>query len=176
MSAVYDFNKQLAASQTDEVHTLVRRIMFEKFAGELLNIHQSHPDNDKRGADYILEFRNGKCENLDVKSREKDYYPMPNVALEYRTGNKDGWTIDIDKLTDWILFLYIDTERASLHHARMLRVSAREHRDQWQQSHQQSTQVSNGGYSSPCVYMTDRELWAAEYKHFAYQAPLNGTR
>lgn len=169
MSAVYDFDKQLAASQADNVHALVRRVMFEKFAGELLDIIPSHEENDKRGADYILVFRNCKYENLDVKTRAKDYYQKPNTALEYRTGKKDGWTIDTDKLTDWVLFLWLDTERASLHNARMLRIVARDNQEEWMQTHQQSTQVSNGDYSSPCVYFTDHELWAAEYKHFSYE-------
>ena len=173
MNAVFDFDKQHAASQTAEVHALVRRVMFEKFDGELLSIHASHTENDKRGSDYLLEFHNGKVEHLDVKNRTIDYYPKANAPIEYRTGQKDGWTIDTSKITDWVLFLYLDTERASLHSARMLRTVARIHRDQWQHTHQQSTQVSTGGYSSPCVYLTDHELWAAEYKHFAYHKTVN---
>ena len=169
MSTIHNFNNQLAASQSPEVDALVRRVMFEKFAGELLNIHHSHTENDRRGSDYLLEFHNGKIEHLDVKTRTRDYHPKANAPIEYRTGQKDGWTIDPDKITDWVLFLWLDTERSSLHHARMLRTVARDNQEEWVRTHQQSTQVSNGGYSSPCVYLTDHELWAAEYRHFAYQ-------
>lgn len=163
---VFNFDKQLAASQTADVDKLVTRALREKFGDELLNIHRSHEHNDRLGSDYALEFIGGKYEHLDVKIRSKDYAPN-NVALEYRTGKKDGWVIDTSKITDWLLFVWMDTGKSSLHHARMLRVIARKYEQEWQQTAHQSTQTSNGGYSSPAMYLSDRDIWAAEYRHFS---------
>ena len=172
-AAVYNFKAQLAASQTPEVDAMVRRVMFEMFAGELLNMHMSHPENDKIGSDYILEFRGGKIEHLDVKLRTEDYFPEPNTALETTTGKKAGWTIDTSKISDWILFLWLPTKKSSLIHARQLRVVFKKHQDEWEKSCQQSTQKGDDGYSSTCLFITDRDLRAAEYKHFSYQKTAN---
>ena len=169
-ATVHNFKAQLAASQTPEVDAMVRKVMFEMFAGELLAMYASHPENDRLGSDYILEFRGGKIEHLDVKVRTKDYYPKPNTPIEYQTGNKDGWAIDTSKITDWVLFLWLDTGRSSLHNGRMLRIVARKNQDKWKASCQQSTQQGDDGYSSSCLYLADRDLWAAEYMHFAYPA------
>ncbi len=175
----FNFNVQLALSQTEEVHALVKEIMFEKFAGELLAIHQSHKENDKLGSDYALEFHNGKFEHLDVKVRSRDYYSETdkcNIAIEPSTGNKIGWALDANKITDWVLFVFPDTKLGSLHHARTLRTIVRKHWNDWQCTHKQSTQVTAGGYKSPCFYISDHELWAAEYKQFSYAGSLYKAR
>lgn len=71
------------------------------------------------------------------------------------------------------MFVYLDTQRGSLHNARTLRTVMRKHGIDWQSKHEQSTQTTSGGYRSPYFYMSDHELWAAEYKQFSYAGSLH---
>jgi|GEM_PF-1842846 len=125
MSAVTDFNADLARSQTPAIHAAVWKAISER-EPEALAIHPAHPENDKIGVDYWIEYQHVRMEGLDVKIRAQDYlHKDPRTAFieliaNTRTG-KLGWTVDPLKRTDWILFYYIDTDRHVLYAARQLR-------------------------------------------------------
>lgn len=132
----FDFKAQLAMSDTDKVRTLVEKAMRQRFP-DLLSIHKAHLENDKRGIDYWLEFPNGIMEKLDVKVRTTDFAARGdecNVALETvanSTTGKPGWTVDVEKLTDWVLIFWLDTGKTDLHHARQLRAVTEKKKQHW---------------------------------------------
>jgi hypothetical protein len=180
---VFNFAKQLAMSETDHVHELVERAVRQRLP-ELLNIHRAHAENDKQGIDFWLEFPNGCMEKLDVKIRAKDYATPEepeNICLEIvanTTTNKPGWTKDMTKLTDWVLFLWLDTGRSDLVHARQLRSAANGNMPSWQATKRTSAQVTEtrtGSYASTSLFVSSHDIWAAIFRLFSYDGSRPGT-
>ncbi len=174
----FDFKAQLAMSDTDKVRTLVEKAMRQRFP-DLLAIHKAHLENDKRGIDYWLEFPNGIMEKLDVKVRTTDFAARGdgcNVALETvanSTTGKPGWTVDAEKLTDWVLILWLDTGKTDLHHTRHLRAVTEKKKQHWlahQKVAKQITKTAIGSYESESVFVSSRDIWANVYQEFSYAA------
>lgn len=173
---MFDFNQQMAVSEQPKVRALVERALRRRFP-DLLAIHKAHVENDKRGIDYFLEFPNGRMEALDVKVRTKDFAAHGdacNVALEImantKTG-KPGWALDADKLTDWVLFLWLDTERDDLVHFRQLRAAVLANLDTWlaeRRTATQTTKTAGGSYDAKSLFISPRDMGAAIFRLFSY--------
>lgn len=172
----FDFHEQMAVSEQPKVRELIERALRRRFP-ELLAIHKAHVENDKRGIDYFLEFPNGRMEALDVKVRTKDFAARGddcNVALETvanTTTNKPGWTLDADKLTDWVLFLWLDTERDDLVHFRQLRAALAANLETWlavRRAAIQTTKTARGSYDAESLFVSSKDMWAATYRLFSY--------
>lgn len=173
---VFDFSEQMAVSEQPKVRELIERALHRRFP-DLLAIHKAHVENDKRGIDYFLEFPNGRMETLDVKVRTKDFAARGdecNVALETvanTTTNKPGWTLDADKLTDWVLFLWLDTERDDLVHFRQLRAALTANLETWlaaRKASTQTTKTARGSYEAESLFVSSKDVWAATYRLFSY--------
>lgn len=173
---MFDFHQQMAVSEQPKVRGLIERALRRRFP-DLLAIHKAHVENDKRGIDYFLEFPNGRMETLDVKVRTKDFARRGddcNVALETvanTTTNKPGWTLDGDKLTDWVLFLWLDTERDDLMHFRQLRAAVTANLGTLLAARKasiQTTKTTRGSYDAKSVFVSSKDMWAATYRLFSY--------
>jgi len=173
---VFDFDEQMAVSEQPKVRALIERALRRRFP-DLLAIHKAHDENDKRGIDYFLEFKNGRMEALDVKVRTKDFArhgDACNVALETIANSatgKPGWTFDGDKLTDWVLFLWLDTERDDLVHFRQLRAAASANVTAWLAARRvakQTTKTARGSYSAESLFVSPRDMWSGIYRLFSY--------
>jgi hypothetical protein len=175
---VFDFHQQMAVSEQPKVRALIERALRRRFP-DLLAIHKAHVENDKRGIDYFLEFPNGRMETLDVKVRTKDFATRGddcNVALETvanTTTKKPGWTLDADKLTDWVLFLWLDTERDDLVHFRQLRAALTANLETWLAARRasiQTTKTARGSYDAESLFVSSKDMWGGMYRLFSYVA------
>lgn len=160
-------------SDRPEVVAAITAACHSYFQDELLSVCHAHPKNDKLGADYWLEFQ-GKMETLDAKVRRDDYSLRGDdrtACLELiantRSG-KPGWTVDASKMTDWILFYYIETGRSVFYSARQLRAAVIARLPELQASGKpslQSTKSGAGSYHSESLFVSHRELGAAIYRN-----------
>jgi hypothetical protein len=173
---VYDFDEMLALSNSPKVRRMIETALKSRF-DNLLAIHKAHVVNDKRGIDYFLEFPHGKIETLDVKVRTKDFARQAdgcNLAIENQSNvrkSSPGWTVDCDKLTDWVLWIWVDTERSELIHFRQARLAATRSLPDWMASRKVATQTTptvGGSYDSQSVFISTRDLWAAVFRGFSY--------
>ena len=175
----FDFDQQLAMSQTTEVETAIRRVLFEKIPN-LLGVHKAHKKNDLRGVDYWLELP-GRMQTVDVKVRENDFSMKgnsDNVCLELVANikkDKPGWTLDPDKITDWVLVYFKDTGRSYLYPFQMLQAVTLRERARWKadlkMTAQQVTKTLSGSYISESMFVSNRDIWASMYR-LAQNRPL----
>jgi hypothetical protein len=167
----FDFDQQLAMSQTPDVEDAIRRVLFEQIPG-LLAIHKSHKKNDLRGVDYWLELP-GRMQTVDVKVREKDFSlkgDLDNVCLELvandRT-NKPGWVLDPDKITDWVLVYYKDSGCSYIYPYQLLQATVLRQRAKWlanmKKTARQVTKTLSGSYGSQSMFVSNRDIWAGMY-------------
>jgi hypothetical protein len=172
--AVRSFDADLQMSEQPEVAAAIKEACHRQFP-ELLAIHKAHTENDKLGADYFLEFPNCKIETLDAKVRKLDYsLSAPGRTRDARTAcielvanttnGKIGWSLDKDKITDWVLFHYIESGRSIFYNARELRAAVVANLPELKKTGKVSTQRT-GKYESTSLFVSHRELWAAIYRH-----------
>jgi hypothetical protein len=167
----FDFDQQLAMSQTPEVDNAIRRVLFKQIPG-LLAIHRAHKKNDLRGVDYWLEL-SGRMQTVDVKVREKDFAMQgnpDNVCLELVANDrtdKPGWVLDPDKITDWVLVYFRDSKRSYLYPYQMLQAAVMRERSKWlantKKTARQVTKTLSGCYGSQSLFVSNKDIWAVMY-------------
>lgn len=168
----FDFDQQLAMSQTPDVEAGIRRALFEGIPG-LLAIHKAHKKNDLRGVDYWLELP-GRMQALDVKVRQHDFSlngEADNVCLELVANDrteKPGWVLDPDKITDWVLVYFKDSSRSYLYPFQLLQAAVLKQRAKWKaerkKTARQITKTLSGSYSSESLFVSNRDIWAGMYQ------------
>lgn len=167
----FDFHEQRSFSESAQAQDLIRRHLARLFP-DALTIRKAAAENDKLGADYWIEFRNGQFRAVDVKVRSEDWKAkgQPDIALEIwanREKCRPGWTIDDSKITDYVLFVWLDTGRADLFDFRLLKAVTLANLEKWSGSYQtsyQTTASARGGYSASCMFISGRDLHAAIYR------------
>lgn len=179
MSKVTDFNADLARSQTPAIHAAIWKAISAR-EPEALAIYPAHPENDRIGVDYWVEYPNGRMEGLDVKIRSKDYlHKDPRTAFielvaNTRTG-KLGWTVDPTKRTEKVLFYYADTDRHVLYDARQLRNAVNVYREYLSQvgiPETTTTKSYNGSYDSSGLIVAHCDLMRCIVNN-SRSAPIN---
>ncbi|HZM33302.1 MAG TPA: hypothetical protein VFC18_02315 [Burkholderiales bacterium] len=127
LTLIHDFDTKLAESDNDRVRALVHKALHERFGNDYLAIHKAALDNDRHGADYFAEFRHGLSRLIEVKVRVQDWLPRgqdADLALETWADldkHTVGWTRDMAKLSDYVVFLWLESGRSLLLDARLLR-------------------------------------------------------
>jgi len=166
VKTVVRFAATKRASETDRVEALVRRVLAECFP-DALGIHKAHSKNDMVGADYWIEMAHGRFIAVDCKVRAVDYATSgkPDLALETWANlerEKPGWTRDPGKLSDFILWLWTDTQRHCLVCYPMLRAVFSRRWQEWARRYRtarQKTQSESGAaYTSECLFISSRDL------------------
>lgn len=161
----FDFDEQFAAADAESVRKRADKFLRQRFP-DALSVRRSGSANDKMGADFVIEFPHGQFRFIDIKMRRVDFKArgMDDVALEVWSNTelrRPGWALDESKLTDYFLFVWMDTGRIVMFDARALRAVARVHLSRWQstsKSAAQRTPTSTGGYSSSVVFVSSNEL------------------
>ena len=126
-SVVHDFDAKLAASDSAQIRGLVGQSLHKNVGSDFLKLHKTALDNDLHGADYLAEFRHGRTRLIEAKVRREDWLPRgqeADLALETWAdvdAETPGWTRDFTKLSDFIVFAWLDTGRTLLLDARLLR-------------------------------------------------------
>jgi hypothetical protein len=177
-------------SQGVKENARVEDILLENIPGAL-SVVQAHEKNDRNGTDWWVEMPGNHHLSVDAKVREEDWWAThpddDDLALELwsvigeqlhdgtRTRQPQivGWTLNEDKRSDYILWLWKDTGRWCLVPFHMLCKVFQLHRDAWCKQYKRSEQFTPRpnstavGYFSECVFVDRREVWAAIYKQFA---------
>lgn len=89
----------------------VRQIIAKHFVG-VTKITRVKPDtqDDIDGIDYYVHF-GARVKHLDVKARQHDF-GLADIVLETYSNVEDGtlgWTLDVTKKTDIVIFVCVDT-------------------------------------------------------------------
>jgi hypothetical protein len=174
MTHEFDFVDQLQFSQGVSIASDVSSILLSGIPGAVA-IHAAHEVNDRNGTDWWVEMRSGAFLSVDAKVRSQDYAPrgQDDLALEtwsVMEAKKVGWTRDITKRTDYILWLWQDTGRWCLIPFQMLCGVFVDRWQEWAKSHQTAQQktasLSGVGYHSQCVFVPRKDVWTALYRKY----------
>ena len=161
----FDFKEQLAVSDSPAVAALVEPFLRLRFPGAL-GFQRAAEANDRAGADITVAFPQHQFRAIDLKVRTVDYRARDkaDVALEVWSNwerRTPGWALDESKVTDWILFVWMDTGRMLMVDARALRAVTKSNLPRWLRTEQQAAQrtaVGAGSYSSSVIFVRTDEL------------------
>ncbi len=178
MALEYGFEERLAMSSGVAASADVRSILLKHIPGAV-NAHQAATVNDRQGIDWWVEMSTAKHLAVDAKVREQDWAARnpheDDLALEsWSVVEKQvpGWTRDVNKKCDYVLWLWKDTGRFCLVPFPMLCGVFSRRWQSWRvdyKTRQQHTPRANGGYHSECVFVPRRELWAEIYRQYGGQ-------
>ena len=165
---VSNFQRDLSASDATVTGEKLLARLHKQFP-MALSIRRAPKENDMIGADYWIELRHGQFRSIDVKVRREDWSlrGKPEIALEIWSNverQKPGWALDESKLTDYVLFYWLETDRSYLVDFRQLQVATRANLEKWNcaaRSGKQKTAHATGYYSSQVVYVSVAELQRA---------------
>ena len=178
MALEYGFEERLAMSSGVAASADVRSILLKHIPGAV-NAHQAATVNDRQGIDWWVEMSTAKHLAVDAKVREQDWAARnpheDDLALEsWSVVEKQvpGWTRDVNKKCDYVLWLWKDTGRFCLVPFPMLCGVFSRRWQSWRvdyKTRQQHTPRANGGYHSECVFVPRRELWVEIYRQYGGQ-------
>jgi len=127
-------------------------------------------DDDRNGTDWWVLCRDGHWLSVDVKVRSEDHRvlrKLDDLALEIwsdRERRVVGWTGQLDKRTDYILWFWKDTKRFCMVPFPMLNNVFRKYGRYWgtqyPHGHQKSSKDGRCWFSE-CVFVPRREVWTA---------------
>lgn len=146
---ITDFAADLAASHKATSSPIVWEAITRHFPGAL-NAHPCHVENDKRGADVIIELNGQKPVMVDLKTRGKDYAKHRNdidVVLELSYGNRPGWAAK-ETLADYYLFVCMDSGRSACFQAHELHQVTARHSHEWASTYKQLATITGGQYGN----------------------------
>lgn len=171
----YGFSDRLVMSTGHAASADVRSVLLGSIPGAL-SACQASKENDRVGVDWWVEMIGARHLAVDVKVREQDWAAIhpdqDDLALETWSVVESsivGWTRDVAKRCDYVLWLWADTGRYCLIPFPMLCSVFVDNWQQWSQEFKVSRQRTADRarpYHSECVFVPRRELWAAIYKSF----------
>jgi hypothetical protein len=142
-----------------------------------VKVEKARLAEDKQGIDYTIHLPNNKIQAVDLKARGEDYSrkqpPQDDYTLEIWSdiGKKVGWTRDLNKLTDYIYWLWQDTGRWSLVPFPMLRKVFIDHWKEWSKEYKTAIQPNAGPHgntwNSQCVFVPRIIVWRKIYTSFS---------
>jgi hypothetical protein len=170
----FDFDERLAMSSGIAKSIPIQDILMKNVHG-ILRIEQADSLSDRNGTDWWLYHRAGHCLSVDAKVRQIDYSRrgQDDLALEVWSVKEQGitgWTLRQDKRTDYILWYWIDTGRWCLVPFGMLSKVFQERLDDWSNEYkhaEQHTPWGDGSYTSECLFVPRKAVWAAIYRRFS---------
>lgn len=175
MPLKYGFDERMAMSSGIAETADVRSILLEHIPGAV-SVQKAATENDKQGIDWWVELNTARHLSVDAKVREKDWaatHPSEDdLALEtWSVVEKEviGWTRDVTKKCDYVLWLWSDTGRFCLVPFPMLCKVFAHRWTHWRakyKTRKQFTPRGSSGYHSECVFVPRRELWAEIYRHY----------
>jgi hypothetical protein len=173
MSAIrtFDFNNQLVMSTGTAANRTIGEILLETIPGSVRAI-QAHSSDDKRGVDWWLDMLSGERLPVDCKIRDDDPIPRfgahcDDVALETWSVIEKripGWTLDENKKTAYIFWLWKDTGRWCIVPFPLLVKAFKAKKDEWIKTYRVARQNTNNRYHSECVFVNRKEMWAEIYR------------
>jgi hypothetical protein len=155
---MFDFKTDLEASKTMAKKQVAEVVLKRIFPNSpvIWNVSEG---NDS-GIDLIVEDY-----AIDVKYRKSDCqkYGDDDICLEVYSvveKKKIGWTLDDTKSTDWVLWIWGDTQRHEFLPFQELKQAFKMHGKKWLKKYGEQIQVNNG-YKSLSVYVPRNEVHSA---------------
>lgn len=160
-------------SESDEIN--IEKIILSNFP-TAEKVARANTSDDKNGTDYWVTMQSGQRASVDVKVRAEDWlkhHPgQDDVALETWSviGAKVGWTRDVQKRTDYILFIWLETGRWMLIPFPVLCSIFVKNWEEWRKKYKarpQFTRNPNGSHwYSECVFVPRALIWKEYYSAF----------
>jgi len=176
MIAEYNFNDRMVMSDGVNQSANIQELLLANIPGAC-NVHRASNANDRNGVDWWVEHRSGKFLAIDCKVRSKDFGiknpKNDDLALETWSVIEEkivGWTAREDKLTDYILWFWMDSGRWCLIPFPLLCNVFLKNSDQWTKEYKVATQKTTGmnsEYHSQCVFVPRRVIWAEIYRNYS---------
>lgn len=166
----YSFNAQMKMSVGATDTKNIEDIILSCFPNAV-KVEKANITDDKNGTDYWVEVLSGDRVSVDVKVREKDY-GKEDVALETWSviDRRIGWTRDVKKRTDYILWVWISSRRWMLVPFPMLCHVFCESWETWCKNYKKSIQNTKNPdgshWKSECVFVPKNVVWSAIYRIF----------
>jgi hypothetical protein len=140
--------------------------LLSRIAGAV-NVYPSDYKDDKAGTDLWVELQNGKRISVDVKVKDEDCQNKTNkrtnkqyddLCLELWSDvehKRVGWTLNPDKITDFVLFKWVESKRKHLINFRLLCLAFTQNKEKWiakYPTHRNTTVFSKGTDWERLVY------------------------
>jgi hypothetical protein len=141
-----------------------------------VKVEKASSSDDKNGTDYWVTMISGARESVDVKVREKDF-GQEDVALETwsKVNTRIGWTRDLKKRTDYILWLWKSSGRWMLVPFPMLCHVFCKRWETWREEYKTRKQHTNNPdgsrWQSECVFVPKKVVWNEIYRTFGGGKP-----
>jgi hypothetical protein len=168
----YSFQGQIVMSTGSGVHQGIEHILLDNIPGACV-IEKALKADDKAGVDYWAYRKQARPLAIDAKIRSLDpieEFGKDDLALELWSvieNNVVGWTLDVSKQSDFILWLFEPTARWVLIPFPMLCAVFNQKKALWCSQHKRVVQSSDeGSWHSECVFVPRHEIWAAIYQRY----------
>lgn len=166
----YTFADRLAMSEGAAAGVAVEDILLREIPGAVA-VQRASREEDRSGIDWWVERSNGTHLGVDLKARAEDWaqHGHDDLALEVWSVVERrivGWTLDIGKLTDYVLWHWQDTGRWCLLSFPMLARVFTDHLAEWVASYRVADQSTSGRYHSRCVFVPRLVIWRAIYDRY----------
>lgn len=171
MKNTFNFNVQLKMSHGVAMTLNFREILLSEIP-TAIDVKQSEAKEDKHGTDWWVIREYNRPISVDLKARSKDY-KSDDLALEtWSVVEKKiiGWTRDITKSTDYILWFWEDTKKWCLIPFPLLCRVFCLNWEYWSEIYktaQQSTKNNTYLYHSECVFVPRVIVWNTIINHYS---------
>ena len=182
---IFDFEEQLIISEgISDRHDIEQIIRCS--IPYVVKVEQANLSDDMSGIDYWVTLESGRRLGIDTKVRTEDWrkrFNIDDVALETHSkierdekgnvtaGGKIGWTRNVKKKTDYILFIWDETGRYLCLPFPWLCNIFTENWEQWSKMYKRRSQFSKGldgsRWESECVFVPRKLLWNKVCHDFA---------
>jgi len=157
---VFSFKEQLGKSEGIALNKDYKKLLLEILPNSI-DIVKASLKEDKKGTDWWVKFRNKNQISIDIKARDIDplklRLPEDDLILEIWSNIErqiPGWTLDINKRTDYILWFWKPTGRFLLLSFPKLLYVFKENWKKWKEMYTSRTNKSKG---------SDGTTWESEY-------------
>jgi hypothetical protein len=179
----YNFQDQKIMSEGVSTTDSIKDILLKNLEGAI-TIEKASDVEDRNGIDWWVKLFNGKTIGIDCKIRAKDFKVISNgaeddLALETwsvikiedgkHIESKVGWTRDINKKTDFILWYWKDSGRWCLISFLCLCKVFNANWEIWKlkyKTQRQKTTSEYGEYLSECTFVPRKVIWRELFNTF----------
>ena len=157
----YGFKEQLEMSNSEIVEEGINQILHRYIPG-IDRVVKANEIDDRKGTDYWAVLSNEHKLSIDIKVRADDFLwkkgKKDDLALETWSviGKKIGWTRDSDKHTDYIVWMWLDTNRFSIFNFRQLCYVYQQNWEAWAAKYGTKKQRTDGSYYGQCSFVPRR--------------------
>lgn len=104
MAVVHNFERRYAEADEPDVQARVTEILTRDL--DALQVERATREEDLGGVDFWAYRACGRRQGVDVKNRRKDWGDVHVEIMSRVAERKPGWTVDRQKTTDYVLYLW----------------------------------------------------------------------